>query len=167
MYPSLAIVFFVISHVCESHVAVRRAVNESFLTPAEYHHSEELKKLFTKLQNDYPKLAKVYSVGRSGENRDLLVIEINGNVKKPANLTPMFKFVGNMHGDETVGRELLIYLAQYLLYNYGKDPRVTKLVDTTDIHLMPTMNPDGFENSKEGNCLSKNGYVGRKNNNGV
>ncbi|GJQ81229.1 hypothetical protein Trydic_g20448 [Trypoxylus dichotomus] len=167
MYPSLAIVFFVISHLCESHVVVRRATNESFLAPAKYHHYEDLKILFASLEKNYPKLAKVYSVGKSVEDRDLLVIQINGNVEKPANLTPMFKFVGNMHGDETVGRQLLVYLAEYLLFNYGKDTRITQLVDTTDIHLMPTMNPDGFEHSEEGSCSSKSGYLGRKNDNGI
>lgn len=52
------------------------------------------------------------------------------------------------YSDETVGREMLIYLAQYLVDNYGILPEVTKLVDTTDIWLMPSMNPDGFNRSK-------------------
>lgn len=53
----------------------------------------------------------------------------------------MFKFVANMHGDETIGRQLMIYLAEYLVNNYGKVPAVTQLVDSTDIYLMPSMNP--------------------------
>ena len=55
-----------------------------------------------------------------------------------------------MHGDETVGRQLLIYLAEYLLEQYGKNSRITQLVDNTEIYLMPTMNPDGFAHAKEG-----------------
>ncbi len=65
-----------------------------------------------------------------------------------------------MHGDETVGRQLIIYLSHYLLLNYGRDRRVTNLVDTTEIFLMPTMNPDGFALSKEGvgvGCSGNNG----------
>ena len=39
---------------------------------------------------------------------------------------PMFKWVANMHGNEVVGREIVISMAKYLLVNYGKDERVTK-----------------------------------------
>lgn len=51
--------------------------------------------------------------------------------------------------------------------NYGKIPEITELVDTTDIYLMPSMNPDGFERSVEGNCESITNYYGRYNKEGV
>ncbi|KAI4454464.1 protease m14 carboxypeptidase [Holotrichia oblita] len=166
MYLSLAIVCLVISYVCESHVVVREADDESFITPS-YVHYDDLQALFRKLETDYPDMVKLYSVGKSVDGRDIMVLRIHKNVKRPEDLTPMFKYVGNMHGDETLGRQLLIYLAQYLVYNYGKNKRVTRLINRTDIHIMPSMNPDGFEISQEGKCQSLSRYVGRHNENGV
>ncbi|XP_076179264.1 carboxypeptidase D svr isoform X2 [Ptiloglossa arizonensis] len=135
---------------------------EDFITP-HYTHYEELNQLFDSLVKSYPNLAKVFSIGKSVEGRNLLVLEISENVRERKLGEPMVKYVANMHGDEAVGRELLIYLAQYLLRNYGKDERVTKLVNNTDIFLMPSMNPDGFEKSEEGKCESKKDFSGREN----
>ena len=45
----------------------------------------------------------------------------------------MVKYVGNMHGDETVGREILLALAEYLVKNYGVVDRVTELLDSTEV----------------------------------
>jgi carboxypeptidase D len=112
-------------------------------------HEAMLEKLHD-LERRYPQLAQVGSVGRSVEGRDLAFIKISANVQQRSPLEPMFKYVANMHGDETVGRQMLIYLAQYLLANYGTDPRVTRLLDQTEVHLMPSMNPDGFSRSSEG-----------------
>ena len=96
-------------------------------------------------------LAQVGTVGKSVQGRELVYIKIGKNVTgRRAIGKPMFKYVGNMHGDETVGRQLIIYLAEYLLQRYGRNRRVTQLIDHTEIYLMPTMNPDGFATAKEG-----------------
>lgn len=121
---------------------------EKFLENPRYLDYDELTNLFKQLETEHPDIAKLHSIGKSVRNRDLWAIEINSNVKNRSLLTPMFKYVANMHGDESVGRQLMIYLAQYLIYNYGIDERVTRLVNTTDIYLMPSMNPDGYENSQ-------------------
>ncbi|XP_060806567.1 carboxypeptidase D isoform X1 [Amyelois transitella] len=135
---------------------------EPFLVKPQYTTDEEISPMLHKLEKLYPELARVYSIGQSVEGRELLLIEISQDVRRRHPGRPSFKYMANMHGDESVGRQLVIYLAQYLLLNYGRDERVTKLVNTTEIHLMPSLNPDGFAKSKVG-CESLPDYVGRNN----
>ena len=40
---------------------------------------------------------------------------------------------------------------------------ITELVDTTDITIIPTMNPDGFDRGKEGECSGTDYKSGRLN----
>lgn len=67
-----------------------------------------------------------------------------------------------MHGNEVVGREMLLLLAKLLCEQYGNDKQITELIDSTRIHLMPTMNPDGYEISVE-----KGSKKGRSNAHGI
>ncbi|XP_058117990.1 carboxypeptidase D isoform X2 [Anopheles coustani] len=138
--------------------------DESFLQQPHYRGNDELVDVLAHLQKEYPDLAKVHTIGQSREGRPLAVLEIRPNVNRPRPLLmPMFKYVANMHGDETVGRELLLYLAQFLLANYERDPEIHALVNQTAIYLMPTMNPDGYQRSREGVCESPSDYTGRYN----
>ena len=44
-----------------------------------------------------------------------------------------------------------------------RDPEITDLVDTTDITLIPTINPDGFDRGEEGACSGADYRTGRFN----
>ena len=80
---------------------------------------------------------------------------------------PMFKYVANIHGNEALGQHLLLVLAQYLCHNYGTNQRVTNILDTTEIHLLSSMNPDGLQTAKEGDCFGAERNSGRQNANNV
>lgn len=59
---------------------------------------------------------------------------------------PEFRYTAGIHGNEVLGRELLLLLMQYLCHEYRDgNPRVRSLVQDTRIHLVPSLNPDGYE----------------------
>jgi len=57
-----------------------------------------------------------------------------------------------MHGNEAVGRELMLHLIGHLVNNYNRSVNVKNLIRHTYIHILPSLNPDGFERSVEGRC---------------
>lgn len=110
-----------------------------------HHNYEEMTWLLKEYSRKYSKIARLYDIGTSVQNRKLWVMEISNNPGKHEPGEPEFKYVANMHGDEAVGREMLLHLIRYLCKNYEVNERVTNIVDTTRIHIMPSMNPDGYE----------------------
>lgn len=63
---------------------------------------------------------------------------------------PEVKYVSNIHGNEVLGRELLLGLADYLCDQYSKhDQSIRNLIQGSRIHLLPSMNPDGWQLSNE------------------
>lgn len=116
------------------------------------------------LHDNYPNITRLYSIGKSVLGRELYVMEITNNPGTHDKNKPEVKYIGNMHGNEVVGREILLLLLKYLCENYIKDTRATKIVNSIRLHVMPSMNPDGYEASKLGDV---DGIDGRNNANNV
>ena len=106
---------------------------DGFLTEPKYvyHKYDDLRTTMAFYAHKYPNLTRMYSIGKSVKGRDLWVLEISDlpGVHEP--LEPEFKYIGNMHGNEAVGREMLMLLIQSLLEGYGLSERITRLIDST------------------------------------
>lgn len=51
-----------------------------------------------------------------------------------------------------VYRQLLVALAEWLCANHRRDARAGRIVADMHLHILPTMNPDGFERRERGNA---------------
>ena len=115
----------------------------------------------------WPDFTHVYKLSESTwGGRQLWVIQISRDVhKKRSMLKPMFKYVANMHGNEVVGKELLLSFPEFLMERYysGHNLEIERLINNTDIHLLINMNPDGFEKATMGDCSGYDDQSGRKN----
>ncbi|OWR49003.1 hypothetical protein KGM_207768 [Danaus plexippus plexippus] len=117
-----------------------------------YHDHEEMTRYLRAVSARYPALTALYSIGKSVQGRDLWVMVVSASPYEHMIGKPDVKYVANIHGNEAVGREMLLHLIQYLVTSYETDSYIKWLLDNTRIHLMPSMNPDGFLISREGQC---------------
>ncbi|KAI5745174.1 hypothetical protein M8J76_008927 [Diaphorina citri] len=166
-FSSISLCFLLCWVGCTTPVLVNNDP-EPFLENPHYLSFDKLTKFLVAAAQQNPSKVKLHSIGKSVQNRDLWALQISRNVASGRNLLkPMFKYVANIHGDEVVGYELMNYLIEYLIINDGTDERVTRLINTTDIFIIPSLNPDGYSAAKEGSCNSLARFVGRNNANGV
>lgn len=100
--------------------------------------------------NTYSQLCRVFSIGRSVEGRELWAVEISTTPGDQTAFKPNVKYIGNMHGDEVVGRELLMRFIDRLLND--PSPAVRSFVQNTNTFIVPTMNPDGFARGTRSNA---------------
>lgn len=122
-----------------------------------YHNFNQMTELLKNVSARFPDLVHLYSLGNSVQGRPLWAVMVSRNVRENKLLKPNIKLVANMHGNEAVGRELLLQLLVYLVNANPTNARVGSLLDSAYVHLVPSMNPDGFELSFEGQCTTSKG----------
>ena len=114
-----------------------RATWDKYYTIAEYN------TMMFDFEKNYPNLCKIYTIGTSVKGNKILFAKISKNLNVREN-EPQFMFCSSIHGDETTGYVTTLRLIDHLLSNYGKDPRITSIVDNIEIWINPLENPDGY-----------------------
>jgi hypothetical protein len=113
------------------------------LTFDRYHTVDVMYTWLERWAERYPDLVELYEVGRSHENRRILQVTLTNRATGPKEEKPAAYFEGGRHSGEITSSESVMWLARHLLENYGRDPAITRLLDTKAITLRPQNNPDG------------------------
>jgi len=92
----------------------------------------------------HPDICRLYTLGQSVQGRELWAILISDNPDDEED-EPEFKYIAAIHGDESLSAEMCLYFIDLLLKEYGQDNRITNLINSTAIWIVPLMNPDGLE----------------------
>jgi len=115
-----------------------------------YRHLADYELELKLLAGKYPKLVRPITLNhKTHEGRDVVGIEI---ATHPYNLNdgkPIFANMGTHHAREWPAAEHTLEWAYDLLTNYGKQARTTRLVRATRNIVIPVVNPDGFNISRE------------------
>ena len=125
----------------------------------DYRTNQQLVEDLESLASLYPGLASLSVLGPSLEGLPLTALTLGTR----RSLAPRVRLYSGLAGDQTTGRELLAHTAAQLLHSYGKDPRITAILDTTTISLLPAANPDGFARATKGSCSGARSREGERN----
>jgi murein tripeptide amidase MpaA len=73
------------------------------------------------------------------------VATVTNTATGPAHDKPAFWVDGNIHSTEVAASVANIYFLHQLVTQYGKDPDITRALDTRAFYICPRINPDGAE----------------------
>lgn len=107
---------------------------------------------------DYPDLCKLYDLGDSrgkeyflaGNNNyiqyqhDIWGLKVTSNVQVDED-KPGIYYMGAHHAREPISTEVVFYILNHVLDNYGTDPDITHSVNTKELWFIPIVNPDGHK----------------------
>lgn len=108
-----------------------------------WHDVNELWDDMERLEKTFPKFLNLESVGKSYNGHDIMYMTINNPDTGPELSKAAMYVDANIHGNEIQGGEVCLYTIWYLMENYGKIDKITRLVDERVFYIFPCVNPDG------------------------
>lgn len=110
----------------------------------DYHSYAELEADLQALERAHPQIARLTTIGLSLENRKIYALKISDNAALDEEEAEVL-FLGCHHAREWISVEVPFLLARYLLESYESDAAVRRLVDRSEVWIVPLVNPDGLE----------------------
>ena len=107
-----------------------------------YHSYDEMTKIISSVISSHNDIAKVESIGKTLEKRDVWAVTVGG---RESDKRHAMLIAGGVEADRLIGSELTLGFLNYLLNSYGKVDSITQLVNSTTFYILPRVNPDASE----------------------
>ncbi len=112
---------------------------------SKYYTYQELTDALHDLNQAYPEISKLYSIGQSHEGRELWMMELTNPATGAAAAKPAYYIDGNHHAGEVTGSMVALYTIYHLLTEFASDASVRRLLDSYTFYVLPRVSPDGAE----------------------
>lgn len=125
-------------------VGIAAAAREFPAGDERYHTYAELTDRLHAIAADHPDIVQLGSIGKSYQGRELWLLKISDHVATDEP-EPEVLVTALTHAREHMTVEQALALIGWLVDGYGTNPRTTAIVDSTELWVIPELNPDGGE----------------------
>ena len=108
-----------------------------------YYSNEEIADLLQTWVSRYPALIRLETIGTSYLGTPIQIAILTNTLTGPDSEKPALWTDANIHATELCGVTIVLRFIESLLESYGKDPRLTRLLDDSVFYVLPRTNPDG------------------------
>jgi len=110
------------------------------------------------IESDHPDICKLYDVGESwgkiyadngnsyydDYHHEIWALKVSDNVLVEED-EPAVYYMGEHHAREPISLEVVMYILNHILDNYGSDATITENVNNSQIWFVPLVNPNGHK----------------------
>jgi len=128
--------------------------------PDYYHNLSKIWTEIRELDDLYPDLVHWEILGTTDHDHlPIYAVKLSVNAEAQRDSVPAVLFVGQHHGEEIIGVEIVMNEIHQLLSGFGKDTFITSILENNEVWFVPTVNPEGY------NYVSRSFYPFRRKNN--
>jgi hypothetical protein len=121
-----------------------------------YHDYGEISDMLLYMNQTYPNIVDVFPIGKSYQNRDIYCVRLT-NESSTDRKRELF-FVGCHHARERISAELPLYFIVTVVTGFGTNETLTRILNQTEIYIVPVLNVDGLEAVKNNEWQRKNAH---------
>ncbi len=111
-----------------------------------YYTYEGIVDIMQKIAKAHPDLARMESIGKSYEGKDIYLLTISDFNTGDPDKKPAMYIDGNIHSNEIQGAEFSLYTAWYLTEMFEELDFIKELLADKTFYINPTINPDARNN---------------------
>jgi hypothetical protein len=109
----------------------------------EYHDYSGTMEMLNGFNDKYHNLVKVFSIAKSVLGKNIWCIRLTNEENNEIKTSCLID--GCIHGCEWEAGEACLYLAEYLLINFDANETITYILNSSEVYIVPLVNPDGRE----------------------